>query len=174
MSTLPAEERAIREILIAANVGEASEAQLERLDQLILSDARLANYSARMLEQQAALAWQGVRGDPSRTDSTGAAAKSATRRVDTGSDQAGGSRSTGHGVAWSILAAGLAFVLGVTLSNIIWRSDSWSEAPELAVGPPQVSRQSEYEARLVRSPACLRDPSSNRSRAIGSALSSDE
>ncbi len=61
-------EREIREIAIAANSGEASDEQIVRLDELIRSDRQLANYAARLLEQQASLAWQGLTG--SRTSLT--------------------------------------------------------------------------------------------------------
>ena len=53
------QENEIREIAIAANSGEATEEQIARLDELVRSDRQLANYLARMLDQQAALAWQG-------------------------------------------------------------------------------------------------------------------
>ena len=60
MSTRTGREREIREIAIAANSGEASDEQIVRLDQLIRSDQKLANYAARLLDQQASLAWQGL------------------------------------------------------------------------------------------------------------------
>ena len=53
MSTRTAREREIREIAIAANSGEASDEQIARLDELIRSDRQLANYAARLLDQQA-------------------------------------------------------------------------------------------------------------------------
>src|SRR5215213_1381986 len=60
MSMQAAREREIQEIAIAANCGEASDEQIARLDQLIRSDRQLAKYAARLLDQQASLAWQGL------------------------------------------------------------------------------------------------------------------
>ena len=54
MSAQSSRERQIREIAIAANSGEATEAQLAQLDQLIRHDRSLANYTARVFDQQAA------------------------------------------------------------------------------------------------------------------------
>src|SRR5262249_26952486 len=62
MSTQKAREREIREIAIAANSGEASDEQIARLDELVRSDRQLANYAARLLDQQASPAWQGLTG----------------------------------------------------------------------------------------------------------------
>src|SRR6186997_1262845 len=62
MSVQSAREREIREIAIAANSGEASDEQIARLDELVRSDRQLAKYAARVLEQQASLAWQGLTG----------------------------------------------------------------------------------------------------------------
>ena len=54
MNQTHGDERELREILIAANSGEASAEQLRRLDELVRSDQRLAKYCAQLLDQQAA------------------------------------------------------------------------------------------------------------------------
>ena len=59
MTLQAAREREIREIVIAANSGEASHEQMARLDELIRSDRHLAKYAAHLLDQQASLAWLG-------------------------------------------------------------------------------------------------------------------
>jgi hypothetical protein len=52
-------QREITEIVLAASAGDATEAQLERLSELILSDASLAEYAVQLWNQEAWLAWQG-------------------------------------------------------------------------------------------------------------------
>ena len=46
MNQRRAHEREIREILVAANSGEATAEQLQRLDELVVNDKQLARYCA--------------------------------------------------------------------------------------------------------------------------------
>ena len=59
MSLQTVDKREIREIAIATNSSEASDEQIRALDELVRSDQHLANYAARLFDQQASLAWQG-------------------------------------------------------------------------------------------------------------------
>jgi hypothetical protein len=54
-------QREITEIVLAASAGEATDAQLTRLSELIVGDDTLAEYVVRLWSQEAWLAWQGSR-----------------------------------------------------------------------------------------------------------------
>ena len=176
----PSLEREIREILIAANSGEATEVQFARLDELIRSDVEHAAYCARMVEQQAALAWQGVRRDPA--DAAPPAPRfeaiPIARHRPAESQAFKKPRDGMRGWIWPAIAAGVAFVAGVGMTTFAWKS--WNapggstSVPLAAIATDEANTPGGYEAQLVRSTACLWDPSSHGSRAIGSLLTSGE
>jgi hypothetical protein len=169
-------EREIREISIAANCGEASEEQIARLDQLVGEDPQLASYAARMLDQQASLAWQG-----SLRDGPAEASCDLTARVIAQSDNHASEQATAPrrlAIAnwnWPTIAVGIAFIAGVLASQLL-RSPLWSNSspPISGIAFDQQSARPLYEARLVGSTACLWDSNSAGSREIGSWLSSGE
>src|SRR4051794_7905206 len=103
MSMQTAREREIREIAIAANSGEASDEQIARLDQLICSDRQLANYAARLLDQQASLAWQGL--------GVGCQVSGVTTSK-TLPDTRNPTPNTSRKWAWPTIAVGIGFILG--------------------------------------------------------------
>jgi hypothetical protein len=169
MNSDDSRQREIRDILVAANAGEASDEQLLRLDCLIRSNPQLAKYAARVLEQQAALAWQGDReslaeapAPPRVADSPRVQPLSATARW------------SGGPFAWAAVTAA-AFAMGLVISTAYWasRNDS-AEAPrDSNSGTVAAAR---YEARLVGVTSCLWDQNSNSSSslAVGSMLTSGE
>jgi hypothetical protein len=153
-------EQEIREIAIAANSGEASDAQLARLDQLISDDPSLAMYAAALFDQQASLAWLGSNTGPTSLD------RPMPRVVDRTTGNRNISRTST--VRWSRwvwpgVAVGLAFVLGTISSQIL--RDGWIASQ--SIGPT-------YEARLTRSTACLWDSNSAGAMEIGGGLTSGE
>src|SRR6266513_377938 len=103
MSMQIAREREIREIAIAANSGEASDEQIARLDQLIRSDRQLASYAARLLDQQASLAWQGL-----GVGCQVSGVRNSKTLPDTRNPETDASRMW----AWPAIAVGIGFVLG--------------------------------------------------------------
>src|SRR6187401_3241866 len=121
MSKQTAREREIREIAIAANSGEASDEQIARLDQLIRSDQQLANYAARLLDQQASLAWQGL-GAGDQVSGVG--------NLKTLPDTRDPTRDTSRKWAWPTIAVGIGFVLGGLSAAMAYR---WN--PQVAVQP---------------------------------------
>lgn len=171
-------QREIREILVAANSGEATPEQYQRLNDLIVNDPGAARYAAEMLDQQAALAWQGVPREPLHELHVVAQAASPrgavtpASRSEGGATLAGRHRESGRGLAWPALSAGVAFVAGTLAASYFWSTlGGDGKAPAQAAVSPSGSA---YEARLVRSTACLWDRSSTGSRAIGSWLTSGE
>jgi hypothetical protein len=174
MKDLHGEERELREILIAANSGEASDQQLQRLDELVLSDQRLAKYCAQLLDQQAALAWQATRGEApagSRVDGPTAAPRAHAGESTSGSVQ--GRKRRGPG--FMSLAASIAFVLGAALTGLAWYgAETGRLAPKWFAEHESSNEKSIYEAQLIRTTACLWDPSSTGSRQIGASFTSGE
>ncbi len=175
MSNLYGAQREIRDILIAANAGEATESQFRRLDELVCSDRRLAAYSARLLDQQAALAWQAARPDSSSVSRHDGPAAEPRAHVAPPAEQ-NGSRRTALKPWFTAIAAGVAFAMGAGLTGLAWLG---SESDRLALpwSADQKTSSTEiapYEAQLIRSTACLWDPSSVGSRQIGAELSSGE
>jgi hypothetical protein len=162
-------EREIREILIAANSSEATDAQLARLDELIRDDAHLARYTARLLDQQAALAWQGVSGVLGRGPTGNVQADSDAMSEPTA--RRNGSAPTAivklwHGASsnfWPAAALAATFAMGVVAANMMW----WGDRPHAA----ELAR---YEVQLVRGTSCLWDESSSATLSIGSRLTSGE
>jgi Concanavalin A-like lectin/glucanases superfamily len=165
MSTQTAREREIREIAIAANSGEASDEQIARLDQLIRSDRQLANYAARLLDQQASLAWQGLgfgcRASGVSTSKTLPAARYPTSDTD-------------RKWAWPTIAVGIGFILGGFSAAMVYRWNSQSAVQPVTASDSSATAERPYEARLVSSTACLWDGNSVGSRQIGSGLASGE
>src|SRR5688500_8823454 len=107
MTKLTAQEREIREILVAANCGEATVQQVQRLDEMIIRDQRLAKYCAQVVEQQASLAWQA-----SHSDGTARHRKQESQtsvRIPT-TGRSSTSRRPAAGFA--AIAASLAFIMG--------------------------------------------------------------
>jgi hypothetical protein len=166
MSGRGALEREVRDILIAANSGEASDEQLARLDEMIQQDQQTANYAARLLDQQAALAWQGASGVMGRgptidVERDVVPPPRATR--DDGAPTAmmrlwrGASSSL-----WPAAALAATFLMGVVAANF------------LPGGDRATSDGASYEAQLVRGTACLWDESSSGALSVGSRLTSGE
>src|SRR6187401_2588555 len=112
MSKQTAREREIREIAIAANSGEASDEQITRLDELIRSDPQLANYAARLLDQQASLAWQGL----GVVDLVSAVGQPTTL-----SDTRHPTPDTSRWWAWPAIAVGIGFILGGLTAAMLYR-----------------------------------------------------
>ena len=169
----PAQERELREILIAANGGEATDQQLERLDEVLRLHPEASRYSAKLLDQQAALAWQSSRLLPPKTIRNADAAPVGPA-PHASRDLTPRSVWTRFG-SWSALAATVAFMAGTTLATLYWNSDR-------IAGPPPRSASlirdfdgsTPYEAQLVRSTACRWDHASAASRSIGSVVTSGE
>jgi hypothetical protein len=168
-------ERQIREIAIAANSGEATEEQLARLDQLIRHDRSLANYAARVFDQQAALAWQGSMCDrPASSESGTTASTTIARRSRDERTFIGRSSWQSASWTWPTIAVGIAFILGAVAAPVL-RLASWADPTALGVATAtEPASQPMYEARFIRSTACLWANDSAGSREIGSWLSSGE
>lgn len=170
MSTQTAREREIRDIAIAANSGEASDEQVTRLDELIRSDRQLANYAARLLDQQASLAWQGLTGSrvsPTLNDDLHERAHASSSREHLFKTQ-------NWSWAWPTIAVGIGFILGGLSAAMIYRLSTQSPAQPVASSDSPAPAEPQYEARLVSSTACLWDGNSMGSRQIGSGLASGE
>ena len=170
MSMQTAREREIREIAIAANSGEASEEQIARLDELIRSDRQLANYAARVLEQQASLAWQGLTG--SRVSPTAEGGLHERAHASPVRERFFKTRSWSW--AWPTIAVGIGFILGGLSAAMAYRWNTQSSTQPVATSDSPAAAEPQYEARLVRSTACLWDGNSIGSRQIGSGLASGE
>ncbi len=171
MSQQPAQEREIREIAIAANSGEATDEQIARLDVLIRSDRHLANYAARMLDQQASLAWQGSMGTWARQQKTSSPAGDAVRSTPAAQEF----RAQRASWTWATMAVGIGFILGGLSAAIIYRSVRPETTAQVAdAADTKTAAPPTYEARLVGSTACLWDGNSVGSREIGSWLTSGE
>ncbi len=171
MNAQAAREREIREIAIAANCDEASDEQIARLDELVRSDQQLANYAARMLEQQAALAWQGLTGGRKLTDGDeDLAGHAETPALHEERADASNIRPW----AWLTVAAGIGFLLGGLAAATLYRGNGQLPVGSLAKMESPASIEPAYEAKLVRSTACLWDGNSAASRQIGSGLASGE
>jgi hypothetical protein len=174
MSRLRGEEREIRDILIAANSGEASEQQLQRLDYLVRSDQQLARYCARMADQQASLAWQA--NNPSATSPHAGGPHFHEQSPKTNASELPGPPPSRRGFWFMALAAGIAFAMGTALTSLTWYGSesgyftlSWQgERPSASDDAPH------YDAQLVRTTACLWDSSSTGSRQIGASLTSGD
>src|SRR5258705_11870167 len=117
MSMQTAREREIREIAIAANSAEASDEQIARLDELVRSDRQLANYAARLLDQQASLAWQAL-GAGCRPEGTwqGAANDDVLSSL-----PASRSLLAAFAWAWPTIAVGIGFILGGLSAALVYR-----------------------------------------------------
>ncbi len=175
MNQTHGEERELREILIAANSSEASDEQLLRLDELVRSNQHLAKYCAQLLDQQAALAWQATRAESptgSRSDGPGAAPRSHVAEA----AKLTQSRLESRGPWFMALAASLAFVMGAALTGLTWYGmESGRLAPSWLAERKSASDEiAQYEAQLIRTTACLWDPSSTGSRQIGASFTSGE
>jgi Concanavalin A-like lectin/glucanases superfamily len=177
MSRRAAREREIREISIAANSGEASEAQLARLDQLICEDPQSASYAASVFDQQASLAWHGSMCDSPHSSPRGTAGAPASAHPpgDVANNSRRPSASLRTGWSWPTIAVGVAFVLGAVASPSL-RPASWEESNDSLdiVAAAHPATEPTYEARFTRSTACLWASDSAGSREIGSWLSSGE
>src|SRR5712671_6029037 len=165
MSIQAAREREIREIAIAANSGEASDEQIARLDELVRSDRQLANYAARLLDQQASLAWQGLGVGRQVSD---------VRYPETLSDTRILTPVTSTKWAWPTIAVGIGFILGGLSAALVYRWNIQLTAQRVATADSPATAEPQYEARLVSSTACLWDGKSMGSRQIGSGLASGE
>jgi len=168
-------ERELRQIAIAANSGEATDEQLARLDRFVQEDPYLANYAARLFDQQASLAWQGSLRDlpASSCETLPQISHSSNDSSVAATTQSRNRRST----LWSLptIAVGIAFLLGMLAASIIRNSGLQQPAATTAVAiTSKTSDEPAYEARLIRSTACLWDGNSAKSREIGSGLTSGE
>lgn len=170
----PSQERELREILIAANGGEATDQQLERLDEMLREYPEASRYSAKLLDQQAALAWQSSRLLPP-SPIRNATACPAGRSPHTPRESSPRSAWTRFG-SWSALAATVAFMAGTTLASLYWNSArvAGRNAPATDNLVHELQERIPYEAQLVRSTACRWDHASAASRSIGSVVTSGE
>jgi Concanavalin A-like lectin/glucanases superfamily len=168
MSTQTAREREIREIAIAANCGEASDEQIARLDELIRSDRQLANYVARLLDQQASLAWQGL-----MTSGVSSAFEKEPQKHAQATPVRKRLSETRHwSWGWPTIAVGIGFILGGLAAATLYRLNSPGQPIARSESPSAAAAQ--YDARLVGSTACLWDGNSMGSHQIGSGLASGE
>jgi hypothetical protein len=178
------QENEIREIAIAANSGEATEEQFARLDELVRSDRQLANYLARMLDQQAALAWQGSMHGGVGEETCAAIAGDGDGCQLSDVSSAGGSlrstpatqRAASWRFHWALpaIAVALGFVLGGLAAVVAYRS-IWPDAAQIASGTAGANvSEPAYEAHLVRTTACLWDGTAAGAHPIGSGLASGE
>jgi hypothetical protein len=170
MSTLSAREREIREIAIAANSGEASDEQIARLDELIRSDRQLANYAARVLEQQASLAWQGLTGSQVAPKIEG----NLSERAQAPPIRERLFKARNWSWAWPTIAVGIGFILGGLSAATLYHLNTQAPVQPVVTSDSPATVEPQYEARLVRSTACLWDGNSMGSRQIGSGLASGE
>lgn len=159
-------EREVREILIAANSGEATDEQVARLDDLIQQDQHVAGYAARLLDQQAALAWQGTSGVMGRGPSLDADSEAAPEPVAKRDDAAPTAivrlwRGASSNL-WPAAALAATFLMGVVTAGLLFTEDR---------SPADVAT---YEAQLVRGTACLWDEGSSGALSVGSRLTSGE
>ena len=175
MSNLRGEEHELREILIAANSGEASDEQLRRLDLLVRSDQQLASYCARMVDQQASLAWQANSVGSTTPPPTGPHFKEQLREAKP-SELPGAPPSSGRRFGFMALAAGVAFAMGTALTGLAWYSSEsgYVALPWQGENQAAAAETGGYDAQLVRATACLWDSSSTGSRQIGASLTSGE
>src|SRR4051794_33476112 len=170
MSTLSAREREIREIAIAANCGEASDKQIVRLDELVRCDRQLANYAARVLEQQASLAWQGLTGSRVAPKIE----NELSDRIQAPSSHERLRKARNWSWAWLTIAVGIGFILGGLSAALMYRWNTQSSPESVVTSDSPAAAEPQYEARLVHSTACLWDGNSMGSRQIGSELASGE
>jgi hypothetical protein len=177
MSAQTSRQREIREIAIAANSDEALDAQFARLNELIVEDPQLASYTAMLFDLQASLAWRGSMFDQPAANSVGAAAGTEvmTSQRPVGHSQRFADRraiSMAH-LGWTAVAVGIAFALGGLAYPLLWPSSqrNLTSVHEADVSMP---RRAKYEARLIRSTACLWDSNSVGSTEIGSGVTSGE
>jgi hypothetical protein len=159
-------EQEIREIAIAANSGEASDAQLARLDQFICEDPSLATYVAALVDQQAYLTWRGTNTDWNAVEL--AAPRTLNLAADVGTPSQTSAFRWSRWV-WPAVAVGLAFILGTFASQVFRGGRGTTQAIEVAQAASPT-----YEARLIRSTACLWDNNSAGATEIGSGLTSGE
>jgi hypothetical protein len=170
-------ERELSNLVIAAGSGEASDEQLTRMDELVGSDASLANFAARLFDQQAALSWQGaVRGELFNPD--GEQLVSAMRGDTYASrrpllESVGGKRQLAY---WTMVASSIAFILGGLTAGVIYRANviDSNNAQAAAASADRSATHPAYEARLIQSTACLWEGGSMSTPAIGSGLTSGE
>ena len=158
-------QREVRLILIAANSGDASPGQLARLDELMASDTQLLKYAAKVLDQQAALAWQHDRRESptakpaiTSTPHSGSRRQSAHSRklINFSTDSESRRRST-------VLLGATTFVLGAVLATVLASYLHRGEPVDLLAGPDGLKSVLPvgYEAKLVRGTACLWEPTAN-------------
>jgi hypothetical protein len=172
MSSDASREREVREIAIAANSGEANDAQFARLDQLLRDDPRLADYAAALFDQQASLAWQGALSEqPTHSTASGAAVSSESTMPRNVARLGGLTSPTSW--TWPTIAVGIAFLLGALTAPVMWRLTAAKATPTTQTLTAQTLRPA-YEARLIRSTACLWDINSVESPQIGSWLTSGQ
>lgn len=177
MSVRSSREREVRDLVIAANSGEAADEQIARLDEIIRSDRQMANYAARLLDQQASLAWMGsMRADPSESSACAVLAAEIAKECDDINVDRAERRAAKHIYwIWPTLAVGIGFVLGGLTAAMIYRAVAAGVAsPQVAAAVSSQPAQPMYEAHLIRSTACLWDGSSLGSPEIGSGLKSGE
>lgn len=175
MSSDASREREIRQIIIEANGGEATDEQLARLDAMIREDESLATYAASLVDQQASLAWQGSLGEGHAPLSHSAHAVPSSPNTSAERGHIAPTPRTSLLLAnwtWPAIAVGIAFVLGVVIARPVWNADS--AEPDIRGDVAVSGAEPRYEARLTRSTACLWDSNSLDSPQIGSWLTSGE
>ncbi len=173
MSVHSALEREVREISIAAHAGEASDEQIARLDQLIRGNPSLAAYAALIFDQQVSLTWQGAMSDWPETVliTSGADVSSETQSVPVNQESRWGLPLNIW--TWPAIAVAAAFFLGVVAASL-FHLDRQPQSAVVKSVPRLSTPEPKYEARLVRSTACLWDSNSIGSPEIGSWVTSGE
>lgn len=170
----PSQEREVRELLVAANSGEATDLQMERLDSLICSDPEAAKYCAKVLDQQAALAWQATRHQS--PTSGGQHPLSPGPHAARPSETVKRRNNSFRFASWPVVAASIAFLVGVSLASVFWNRQALRDAAHVAHGghPHKTEAAGGYEAQLVRSTNCRWDHDTADARSVGAQLTSGE
>ena len=170
MSRESQRNREILELVIAANSGEASDEQIARLDEIVRTDRNGANLVARILEQQAALVWQGTL-QAERPGGSACRSIAATVGAEVNTRESRPDRfvlAKRYAWLWPAVAVGIGFVLGSLTVAAAYRAITAPlEKPVAATAP-------NYEAKLIRSTACLWDGAAIGNPQIGSGLTSGE
>ncbi|WP_428304383.1 LamG domain-containing protein [Lacipirellula sp.] len=162
----PSQEREIRELLVAANSGEATDLQMERLNSLICTDPAVARYCAKLLDQQASLAWQGTQHHSPEVGEE--ILPLPTPYFEREKIVAKERREIIRFASWPVVAASFAFLLGAAAASFFGNraTDRRQDyGPHVAAA---------YEAQLVRSTNCRWDHDTAGARSVGAQLTSGE
>jgi hypothetical protein len=160
-------EREVTEIVLAASAGDATDAQLARLSELVLADESLALYTVQLWNQEAWLTWHGSRSHTDELLAQLALLKSPEPAAPTDADahpsvKTPSSRpATSRSSHWLFSTMSIAALvgMGVLCGGL---STWWAMRSELErIGTVIVdadSANSPYVARLVQGTACVWGP----------------